>query len=501
MPEPSLDKLEDIRNKADRIQAFLEWLAETLGSKNWVRILALALAVFLVVFNPLSFSHIAKAVGIEPLPPDYPSYFWGIAAALFVAALVFAIRARSQKGPPGFDPAERSAIKGLRPFTFEDEEIFARLQREDKLRECLNAITDPDFRLGILYGESGCGKTSFLQAGLWSMMPKYSASHQCIYVKFTDRDPLETIREAAIKQTGTSREATGETGLLALLEGLAAAQNKTLALVFDQLEQFFVHHPRREQRLPFIQFLSGWYNHRPGLSLKILFCLRSDFTDRMFELQKALGYSLGPQDTFQLEKFSAEQTTEIFRVLAENAGLSFDRNFVAEMAQQELASREDGLISPVDIQILAWMIHGQKTGGQGGFNKTVYQQLGGIEGLLENYLSRALASLATPSQRTNALKVLLILTDLEGGGSRRNFKRRTDSGESGRNGKTGRPEGKPGLAFRRAGAAGYSRRGGRRRRLRAGPRAPDPRPAQTGRQGTGTLSRGARQPAFGTQGK
>ncbi|MCI0693810.1 hypothetical protein L0337_17610 [candidate division KSB1 bacterium] len=146
---------------------------------------------------------------------------------------------------------------------------------------------------------------------------------------------------------------------------------------------------------------------------KILFSLRSDFYYRMDELQKTMGYSLGPQDTFELQKFTPSQATAIFQVIAEVADLNFDRSFVEEMTKQELAQRDDGLISPVDIQILAWVIHGQKTEAKGGFNKTAFQKMGGIEGLLENFLARALVAMTPETRRQAALKVLLALIDLE----------------------------------------------------------------------------------------
>jgi hypothetical protein len=93
--------------------------------------------------------------------------------------------------------------------------------------------------------------------------------------------------------------------------------------------------------------------------------------------------------------------------------LDFDRSFVEEMTKQELAQRDDGLISPVDLQILAWVIHGQKTEAKAGFNKTAFQKMGGIEGLLENFLARALAVITPETRRQTALKVLLALIDLD----------------------------------------------------------------------------------------
>jgi hypothetical protein len=86
---------------------------------------------------------------------------------------------------------------------------------------------------------------------------------------------------------------------------------------------------------------------------------------------------------------------------------------VQELTERELASREDGLVSAVDLQILAWMIQGQRSAEERAFNRTAFQKLGGLEGLLERFLSRALQVRETEARRQAALKVLLALTDLE----------------------------------------------------------------------------------------
>lgn len=77
----------------------------------------------------------------------------------------------------------RSAIKGLRSFTFEDADLFFRLQRQTMLEECFRAIVDREFKLGILFGESGCGKTSFLQAGLAPILLRQRNDCLPIYIK------------------------------------------------------------------------------------------------------------------------------------------------------------------------------------------------------------------------------------------------------------------------------------------------------------------------------
>ena len=87
--------------------------------------------------------------------------------------------------------------------------------------------------------------------------------------------------------------------------------------------------------------------------------------------------------------------------------------FTQKIAEQELASGEDGLISPVDLQLLAWIINGQKAAQLRAFNEQAFQKLGGIEGLLAKFLERTLQARITQNQRQIAIKVLRSLTDAE----------------------------------------------------------------------------------------
>lgn len=194
---------------------------------------------------------------------------------------------------------------------------------------------------------------------------------------------------------------------------MAQSDAKPLVLLLDQFEQFFVHFKRESRRRPFIRELNEWYRNGRGLPIKILICIRGDFLWRLSELQEAMGYSLGPQQNSSLKKFRPEQAAAVFRVIAETEKLDCDESFIKELTERELAGADDGLISPVDIQILAWMIAGQAGQGERAFNRTTFQKLGGVEGLLERFLTRALEARETPARRQAATKVLLALTDLD----------------------------------------------------------------------------------------
>ena len=412
-----MSPLESIKERTEKAVSFVEWLAEVLRGKNWVTKLLLLDVVLVLFFSPPFLSRILGLLpkALLPTAPKlsewYTPVFWLVTGLVFVAALVVAYRTVPRKpGVPGA-LVEHTAIKFLRPFGFEDAEVFARLQREASLRECLATVTDRDFRFGVLCGESGCGKTSFLQAGLWPRLLKQN--HRCVYVKFTEADPLDAVRRALAETSQLSPRRLAAADLPAVLATAAPAGSPPLVLLFDQFEQFFVHRQRTEEREPFVQGLADWYRNRQGPPVRILICLRDDFYGRLVELQKAMGYSLGPQESLRLEKFTPREAAAIFRVIAETEGLPCDEEFVQELTARELASREDGLVSAVDLQILAWMIRGQRSAEERAFNRTAFQRLGGLEGLLERFLSRALEVRETEARRQAALKVLLALTDLE----------------------------------------------------------------------------------------
>src|SRR5262249_44565852 len=77
----------------------------------------------------------------------------------------------------------------------------------------------------------------------------------------------------------------------------------------------------------------------------------------------------------------------------------------------ELASREDGTISPIDLQILATAV--RDLPGTMGFTAETLQSLSGLEGALESYLLAQLAN--APAGRKVALEVLRVLSELDQG--------------------------------------------------------------------------------------
>jgi tetratricopeptide (TPR) repeat protein len=398
-----------VNQSVTRLEQFVAYIVEVLRGNNWTRKLLLLDVLIFLIFNPISFKRILELFSIINLPNRYGLCFWILVGAVFGAAVIASWRVLPRE-KHRLDLAERTAIKGLLPYGTSDAALFVRLQRENDLTECFQAITAREFRFGVLCGESGNGKTSFLKAGLQPRLPE--RGHRCVYVKCTDLDPVEAIRQTLLEQLQLDKNRVPST-LPEMLETVAGLDSRPLILILDQFEQFFVHRQRKKDRALFLTAMETWFKRQAALPVKILICLRSDFLDRLIEVQKLLGYSLGPHQNFRLEKFAPAQAAEIFRVIAEQEKLKCDSDFVEKLAAEELASTNDGLVSPVDIQVLAWMIAGQKLEKERAFNEKAFRNLGGVEGLLERFLNRALEARETDVRRQAAVKVLLALTDLD----------------------------------------------------------------------------------------
>ncbi|HKE04369.1 MAG TPA: tetratricopeptide repeat protein [Blastocatellia bacterium] len=336
----------------------IDWIVEEIvRQKNWRSLLALLDVILFIAFNPFQWPF-PNLLSLSPQLEKsswYAPVFWSLIGVIFVIAVIVA--ARAKRKPAERPDLKQGAIKGLLPFGYEDAEVFSHLQRDQNLKECLQAIGDEQWRLGVLSGESGAGKTSFLQAGLWPEMER--RKFRCVYVKFSDLDPFESVKRACLKHLSFADGATDAANFPGLLRAAAEQDRTPIALLFDQFEQFFVHRKRKKDREPFVQALAQWFAEMQSLPIKILICVRGDFLDRLNELQKAMRYSLSPTQSFRLERFEPDQATEVLCFLAEKDGLEYDRKFVSEMTRQELADTEDGLISPVDIQVLARMIERQ----------------------------------------------------------------------------------------------------------------------------------------------
>jgi tetratricopeptide (TPR) repeat protein len=141
------------------------------------------------------------------------------------------------------EPAPFCPYVGLRPFRAEDRPYFFGRERES------DAIADHLFgaRLTILYGASGVGKSSVLQAGV---VPRLADEARTAVVSFRSwqvPQAAEQLKQAVVdataKAAGRALAIPTAQPLDELLKQAAEALDGTVLLLLDQFEEYFLYFP------------------------------------------------------------------------------------------------------------------------------------------------------------------------------------------------------------------------------------------------------------------
>ncbi|MGB5595961.1 MAG: tetratricopeptide repeat protein [Crocosphaera sp.] len=388
--------------------SLVQMVAELIRERKWVELICLILSVIIVGW--VSREAINKFLGENASR----WFIWVCLGVILLFSVAVLIAVFNKPKLTSDSPVEEQvAIKGLRPFTQKDAEVFSKLQRNKSINACLGMLQDREFRIGILWGESGCGKSSFVQAGLMPKLTIEESQYRGIYIKFSDKSPLETVKKEIVRSLKLNTQDAESLDFLGVCEQGIKTVGKPLILFFDQFEQVFVHRYKfPDVYEQFIDSLKKWYE-QDKIDVKILMCLRSDLFYFQSEIQNKLNYALYSSNSFELKKFSAEEATNVLEVIAKIENIEFERDYIKYLFETNFMGK-DHLISPVDLQILSLVISSQKMSEKRAFKKTALQKIGEVEGLLYQYLEERLTlrEKSTPKSQTEKLmKVLLEFVD------------------------------------------------------------------------------------------
>jgi len=263
-----------------------------------------------------------------------------------------------------------AAFRGLLPYEEGDAGTF--FGRETDIGELLKIICYSEFRFGVLTGESGCGKTSLLRAGL---IPKLlEKNYLPVYLRLYG-DPELQIRQAVARQTDISI-AEGET-LSAYLQRINQKKSQTLVLCCDQFEEFFINHPDAASRQTLIDFVARCYKDQT-LDIKFLFSLREDFLAKISQFDGFIPDPLAFEKRYHLHNFNSSQAEMIIRRSVDDAGIPFESGLCKLVAED---INEKGRVLPTELQIVCQQLQRQRI-----YSVEQYQDSGGKESLVYTFL-------------------------------------------------------------------------------------------------------------------
>ncbi len=301
------------------------------------------------------------------------------------------------------------------------QEIAASGKQRD-VASLIERIGRPDCKLTVLYGQSGVGKSSIVQAGLVpALKPRtmgtravfpilqqvYSDWIQELYKRLNETLSDFGLPSLAADDAGDGQSASSPLLIPQILEQLRtnADCNRLTVLIFDQLEEFFVAAQKVKQRQVFYDFL------RECLSipdLKIILSLREDYLHYLLECNRLSDLKVINRDIlsknilYYLGNFSRDDARSILESLTQQTPFSPEPSLVDELVE-DLAA-ELGEVRPIELQLI-----GAQLQTEGISTLADYRQYGSQEKLAERYLKEVVEDCGKENEKAAEL-VLYLLT-------------------------------------------------------------------------------------------
>lgn len=285
---------------------------------------------------------------------------------------------------PGRVQGANRPYKFLDYYEEEDAEIY--FGRELESRALLSKVLSS--RLTLLYGVSGTGKTSLINAGL---RPLAKAEGFDVVSARLVHDPVEVLRTAV--RSCMTKAPDGEPGQRVddrVTRHMVRHQVK-LIIAVDQFEELFIHHGR-ETMVDFARELER-LRANPYVPVKFLLSIREDYLPYVSELDPHVPDLF--RSYLRLHPLTSAQALEAVVRPAQRYELAYERG-LAERIVSDLTYEG---VEPPQLQIVCDQLF--DLAADGIIGTRAYERLGRVRGMLGNYtndvvrrLPRARKSLA-----------------------------------------------------------------------------------------------------------
>ena len=304
-----------------------------------------------------------------------------------------------------------SPFRGLEVFHYDHAPIFfGRTRQISEIRDALVRLQFQGRPFLMVFGMSGCGKSSLVRAGvlpaitrpgavegvaLWrwcAVRPSDLGSNLLAGLAGTLLSPtalpeLESLQwtaPALADQLAAGAPVAGQPiqqalANLAAKEGYGSASACRLAVVIDQFEELFiVSGITGEERRLFVDALAALAES--GL-VWVIGTMRSDFYHRCAEIPALIQATEG-EGQYHLQPPGMSEVGQIIRRPASAAGLSFEEHPTGERLDDVI--QEATAESPASLPLLEFLLAELFTRrtGTGLLTFAAYQELGGLEGAL-----------------------------------------------------------------------------------------------------------------------
>jgi eukaryotic-like serine/threonine-protein kinase len=315
---------------------------------------------------------------------------------------------------PAIDAPGAIAPKGLRPFDDEDSGFFLALlpgpRRGDGLPESVRFWKDrveaiegeKAFSVGVLYGPSGGGKSSFVKAGLLPYLDRTGV--RPIYIEATPAGTEFRLLVELRRQDPTLPIAADLPGAIAALrDGRARRPAGKWLLVIDQFEQWLEAHSS-EPDTELVHAL----RQCDGGRVQALVIVRDDFWMAVTRFLKAVDVPLVQGgNSAAVELFDVRHTRAVLERFGQALGKipadgdpgALDTTLFLDEVAHDLAGL-DGRVIPARLSLFAVVVRHRP------WTLETLRALGGVDGIGVKFLDECFASAPYKLHRGAAQSVL-----------------------------------------------------------------------------------------------
>lgn len=290
----------------------------------------------------------------------------------------------------------QSPFKLFEPYGAQDKHLF--FGRDAEVYALYNLLQQT--RLVLVYGASGTGKTSLLQAGL----PKVFKLSDWFRISVRRRDNLNASLRAELKRLG---DGTPVTDLAAGVEAVYDTRWIPIYLVFDQFEELFTlgHHEERVQFFRDLQTLL----ERP-LPCKIVLSMREEYIGHLYEYEPLVPSLFDKR--FRVEPMKDETVRQVVARTCEAHGVTLAEGAITagQILEQVKEGKQAAHLPYLQVYLHYLYEQAMQTTGQPRFEAAGIKAVGQLGNVLKRFIEtqlddarRHFAALGLPDDFANRL--------------------------------------------------------------------------------------------------
>jgi hypothetical protein len=313
-------------------------------------------------------------------------------------------------------------FKELQSYLESDKEYF--FGRQEEKKELTENLLN--FKIVGLFGESGTGKTSLINAGIIPLLKDdgiITVSVRCL------DEPIKRIRQelfAKLKENNIAQNITEDLAvttnfpqLVIKLKSIVDKENLSIIIVIDQFEEIFT----RANELEREQLANGIIEAlvtKPTIgSLYFLLSIREDYIGDIWDWSHQYKIQDAWLHQYRIKRLTDQKALDAIVDPLTYVGINVDKDFARSLVS-ELKKIGDNLIYPPYLQILCSKLFDEYKKQNFNlkssviFGKDIYNGQVSVEEIISDYLSESMLEGLTQFEQLHAQNILNLLTGPEG---------------------------------------------------------------------------------------